>query len=130
MKTNPLNLPHWPYPGAKLRDTVIGHILLVNIADSHLRKALQEWEDNGCGDGPEDGGTRVKTCTDVTVPVPVSVPKTTERKFPSRNKSWGWERILRIHSAFMFMPDPCGEYGGMKHSPVCMQNQFESQIFN
>ncbi|WP_283129722.1 RHS repeat domain-containing protein, partial [Neisseria lactamica] len=52
LESNPLNLPWRIGPGETLRDTVRGHVTLLNSAYSKLAKAEKEWVDNGCDKPP------------------------------------------------------------------------------
>lgn len=52
LESNPNNLPWRIGPGEALRDTVWGHVKLLNAAYSKLAKAEKEWVDNGCDKPP------------------------------------------------------------------------------
>ena len=52
LESNPNYLPWRIGPGEALRDTVRGHVKLLNAAYSKLAKAEKEWVDNGCDKPP------------------------------------------------------------------------------
>ena len=62
LESNPNNLPWRIGPGEALRDTVRGHVKLLNAAYSKLAKAEKEWVDNGC-DKPPPPSSPVTKCT-------------------------------------------------------------------
>ncbi|MGN6839909.1 MULTISPECIES: RHS repeat-associated core domain-containing protein [unclassified Neisseria] len=62
LESNPNNLPWRIGPGEALRDTVRGHVKLLNAAYSKLAKAEKEWVDNDC-DKPPPPSSPVTKCT-------------------------------------------------------------------
>ena len=62
LQSNPQNLPWRIGPGEALRDTVRGHVTLLNAAYSKLAKAEKEWVDNGCDKPPPPSAPATK-CT-------------------------------------------------------------------
>ena len=62
LESNPNNLPWRIGPGEALRDTVRGHVKLLNAAYSKLAKAEKEWVDNGCDKPPPPSSPATK-CT-------------------------------------------------------------------
>ena len=62
LESDPNNLPWRIGPGEALRDTVRGHVELLNAAYSKLAKAEKEWVDNGC-DKPPPPSSPVTKCT-------------------------------------------------------------------
>ena len=62
LQSNPQNLPWRIGPGEALRDTVRGHVKLLNAAYSKLAKAEKEWVDNGCDKPPPPSAPATK-CT-------------------------------------------------------------------
>ena len=62
LESDPNNLPWRIGPGEALRDTVRGHVELLNAAYSKLAKAEKEWVDNGC-DKPLPPSSSVTKCT-------------------------------------------------------------------
>ena len=70
LESNPNNLPWRIGPGEALRDTVRGHVKLLNAAYSKLAKAEKEWVDNGCDKPPPPSSpvTKYTNCSTVDKP--------------------------------------------------------------
>ena len=57
---DPKELPEKGGPNARLEETRQGHRTLINIYDSRLRKAENEWDSAGCPGKPNCGGGNSK----------------------------------------------------------------------
>lgn len=102
------------------------HDLEIKEAQEHLRSSLEAWDNNNCGGG-SSGPPPVDAWKWATKPRPTVSDWKKGSVKPSR---WGWfGRLIRVPSIFMFMPDPCGEYGGLKDSPTCHLYNLENQIY-